>query len=59
MIRREKARYYKMLIQENQSDPKGFWKAVKKCLPEKKGSSAKAKIPGDKFNDYKRQERDC
>ena len=26
---------YKRLTQENQSDPKKFWKAVKKCLPDK------------------------
>ena len=43
MIRLEKARYYKRLIQENQSDPKGFWNAVKKCLPDKKAAQQRPK----------------
>ena len=36
MIRRKKAKYHKTLIQENKSNPKGFWKAIKKCLPDNK-----------------------
>ena len=36
MIRRKKANYHKALIQENKSNPQGFWKAIKKCLPDNK-----------------------
>ena len=36
MIRQKKARYYKSLIQESQSTPQKLYKAIKKCLPNKK-----------------------
>jgi len=35
MIRQKKARYYKSLIQESQSTPQKFQKAIKLCLPSK------------------------
>jgi len=43
MIRQKKARYYKSLIQESQSTPQKLWKAIKKCLSNKKPCEQKPK----------------
>ena len=43
MIRQEKARYYKNLIQESQSTPQKLWRAIKKCLSNKKPCEQKPK----------------
>ena len=43
MIRRKKAKYHKTLIQENKSNPKGFWKAIKKCLPDNKACQQRSR----------------
>ena len=38
-IKKAKSDYYTNLIQENQGDAKGFWKALKKTLPSLKTST--------------------
>ena len=35
MIRKAKSSYNRRIIEENSDDPKNFWKAVKKVLPNK------------------------
>ena len=39
MIRKEKSCYNRRIVEENSDDPKNFWKAVKKVLPNKSVTS--------------------
>ena len=62
-IRDSKSKYNRRMLQENNNDPKGFWKTIKRILPgEKKSVASSIKVNGkiitenktiaENFNDY-------
>ena len=62
-IRDSKSKYNRRMLEENNNDPKGFWKTIKRILPgEKKSVASSIKVNGkiitenktivENFNDY-------
>ena len=62
-IRDSKSKYNRRMLEENNNDPKGFWKMIKRILPgEKKSVASSIKVNGkiitenktiaENFNDY-------